>query len=241
MNEMNVDRPTCSGRGHLIVLEGIDGSGKTTLAPLLCERLRPPLGAARPLLKKFVDYEDAYTRTHLRRLRQVIWDERKPRLDVMGGEHWALLVAGWYAALQTRTLATSHHTLVSDGWYFRNIVKALEEHAGLDEAWMHALFAPIRVPDAVVLIDVEPELALQRGRVFDPRESGGRALGGPTDFVTFQSRIRRRLLATAAQRNWIVVPVQAQDSPDKLADLVSGLIHQRLGWPLPRGDGPPRG
>lgn len=222
--------PATTGRSHLIVLEGIDGAGKTTLAPLVCERLRPPTGRALPLVKKFAGYEDRYTRTHLRRLRQIIWDERKPRLDVMGGPHWALLVAAWYAVLEKRTLAVSDATLVSDGWYYRNIAKALEEHDDLDEVWMRALFAPVRAPDAVVLIDLDPGLALQRGRAFDPRESGGRALGGPVDFITFQSRIRRRLLAMATSEHWIVVPVEAQHSAEALADLVCACIHRRLGW-----------
>ena len=221
--------------GFLIVLEGIDGSGKTTLAPLVCERLRAPTGRALPLFKKFVDYEDAYTRDHLKRLRHVIWDEQKPPVDVMGGEHWALLIAGWYAVLQARTLATCDNTLVSDGWYFRNIAKALEEHEGLDETWLLTLFAPVREPDAVVLLDVKPDLALQRGREFDPRESGERALGGPTDFVTFQSRIRRQLLRMAASENWIVVPVAKQQSPEALADLVSDQISRRLGWEVREG------
>jgi len=230
MTRSKASAPVSPKVGFLIVLEGIDGSGKTTLAPLVCERLRPPTGRVLPLFKKFVDYEDVYTRNHLKRLRHVIWDEQKPSVDVMGGAHWALLIAGWYAVLQARTLATSCDTLVSDGWYFRNIVKSLEEHEGLDETWVRTLFAPVREADAVVLLDMKPELALQRGREFDPRESGERALGGPTDFVTFQSRIRRRLLRMAASGNWIVVPVRDQQSPEALADLVSDEISRRLGW-----------
>lgn len=230
MNESKAsDQP--SRKGALIVLEGIDGAGKTTLVPLVCDRLRPPTGRALPLVKKSVNYEDAYTRTHLKRLRHIIWDERKPATDVMGGQHWVLLIAGWYTVLEVRTLATSDNTLVSDGWYFRNIAKSIEE-TDVDEAWMRTLFAPVRVPDAVVLLDVKPELAQQRGRVFDPRESGGRALGGPTDFVTFQSRIRHQLLRMAANENWIVVPVGEQQTPEQLADLVSEQISKRLGWKL---------
>ncbi|MGH6950549.1 MAG: hypothetical protein ACREH4_06735, partial [Vitreimonas sp.] len=76
-----------------------------------------------------------------------------------------------------------------------------------------------------------PELALERGRAFDPRESGERALGGPSDFVTFQSRIRRQLLRLAGEENWIVAPVSEHQSPDALADIVSEKITERLGWP----------
>lgn len=220
--------------GFLIVLEGIDGSGKTTLAPLVCDRLRPPTGRALPLLKKSVDYEDTYTRTHLRRLRHVIWDERKPSADVMGGRHWALLIASWYAVLEARTLAMSDNTLVSDGWYFRNIAKSLEETV-IDEAWMRMLFAPVRAPDAVVLLDVKPELAQQRARAFDPRESGGRALGGPTNFITYQSRIRQQLRRMATNEDWILVPVGDRQAPEELADLVAEQVSRRLGWRLRDG------
>jgi len=232
MNKMKFSERGSDKRGFLVVLEGIDGSGKTTLVPLVCQRLRPPSGQALSLLKKGIEYEDAYTRAHLKRLRHVIWDERKPSVDVMGGEHWALLIAGWYAVLQARTLATSHDTLVSDGWYFRNIAKSLEEHAGLDEAWLRALFVPVHAPDVVVLLDVKPELALQRGRAFDPRECGERALGGPTDFVTYQSRIRCRMLGMAADEGWIVVTVEEEQTPEELADLIAGQIGRRLGWEI---------
>jgi thymidylate kinase len=220
--------------GFLIVLEGIDGAGKTTLAPLVCDRLRPPTGHALPLIKKLVDYEDAYTRTHLKRLRQIIWDERKPKRDVLGGHHWTLLMASWYAVLETRKLAVSQDALVSDGWYFRAIIKTMEE-TGLDEAWLRTLFTSVRAPDAVVLLDIDPELALERGRAFDPRESGARALGGPTDFVTFQSRIRRQLLRLAGEENWIVAPASERQSPEALADFVSERIRERLGWQRPDG------
>jgi|CXWL01.1.fsa_nt_gi thymidylate kinase len=235
MNRLAEGDEAARERGFLIVLEGIDGAGKSTLAPLVCERLRPPWGRALPLSKKFVDYEDAYTRTHLKRLRHIIWDERKPAQDVLGGRHWALLMASWYAALETRTLASNTNALVSDGWYFRAIVKTMEE-TGLDGAWLHLLFASVRQPDAVVLLDLKPELAFARGRAFDPRESGGRALGGPTDFVTFQSRIRGQLLRMAAQGNWIVAPVGEEHTPEALADIVAKQIEERLGWRPDRHD-----
>lgn len=232
MTGLEPSEPTSRKSGFLIVLEGIDGAGKTTLAPLVCERLHPPSGRALPLIKKSSDYADAYTRTHLKRLRHIIWDERKPALDVLGGHHWALLTAGWYAVLETRTLAASGDALVSDGWYFRNIAKSLEE-TGLDEDWLRGLFSSVRAPDAVVLLDLDPKLALRRGRKFDSRESGGRALGGPTDFVTFQSRIRRQLLRMAARDDWIVMSVDEQQNPEVLADLVAGQISRRLGWKVP--------
>lgn len=222
-------------QGQLIVLEGIDGSGKTTLAPLLCQRLRPPAGRALPLFKKTVEYDDTYTREHLTCLRNVIWDEQKPAVDVMGGEHWALLIASWYAVLQARTLADCHDTLVSDGWYFRNIAKALEEHEEMDEIWMRSLFVSVRKPDVVVLLDVEPRLALERGRNFDPRERGERAAGGPTDFVTFQSRVRGQLLRMATNEHWLVVPVEERQRPEALAEFVAAQVSQRLAWRLGPG------
>lgn len=216
--------------GAFIVLEGIDGSGKSTLLPLVCQRLRPPSGCVRPLSKKLIDYDDAYSREHLTCLRHAIWDEHKPSADVMGGEHWALLIASWYAVLQSRILGVATDTLVSDGWYFRNIVKAMEEHEGLDEGWLLSLFAPVRRPDAVVLVDVDPRVALTRGRNFDPRECGERALGGPVDFVTFQSRVRKGLLAMAGTYDWIVVSVAQSQRPDVVADVVAEQVNRRLGW-----------
>jgi thymidylate kinase len=213
----------------LIVLEGIDGSGKTTLAPLVCARLSPPGGPAEPLLKKFVDYPDAYTHRHLKRLRHVIWGERKPSDDMMGGEHWALMIAAWYAVLSRRRLEGAAQVFVSDGWFFRNIMKSIED-AGLDEAWLTGLFEPVAPPDLVVLLDVLPEVVLARRRKFDHRECGGWATGGPVDFVTYQTRIRRRLLTMAENCDWAIVQPAPSESPDALADRVADLISDRFGW-----------
>jgi len=213
----------------LIVLEGIDGSGKSTLAPLICERLRPPQGNARPLLKKFVDYDDRYSRGHLRRLRHVIWGERKPKIDAMGGEHWVLLIAAWYAALSRRLLPGISDTLVSDGWWFRNVAKSIED-AALDETWVRALFSPVASPDLTILIDIDPTLVLKRVRRFDHRELGGWAQGGPTDFVSYQSRIRKRLRDMAVASGWFVVEPRATEEAPELADRIVTAVHRQLGW-----------
>ena len=209
----------------LVVCEGIDGAGKSTVARLVFDRLLTCAPGASYRTKRDLPVADAYGRDRLERLRDLIWHDNEGHRDPFGAPFWIQLLSAWYTALEPSADAGTRHELrVYDGWFYRNIVKT-RLRSGVDEEWIRGLFRFVAVPDAVVLIDVDPAVAWQRttrwkatelgrwdGRDGDPREA----------FCAYQSEIRAGLLAMAAHDRWCVVSPPPMETPDQVADRVAG-------------------
>ncbi|NEB74293.1 hypothetical protein G3I40_03435 [Streptomyces sp. SID14478] len=200
----------------LIVIEGIDGSGKSTAAAMVAERLSTGRAPSSPTPggKKAIGPTDRETEARAVRLRDLIWSSPESAGDTFGATHWILLIASWYAGL-TRLrpdLQPSHPGVcVMDGWFYRNIAKTLVREP-LDPQWVESLFAPAPEPDLVVLLDVPPDVAWERRETFKDTELGRwDGFSGPAReaFCAYQSVIRQELMRMADQRKWLVL------SPDR--------------------------
>ncbi|MEU2209882.1 hypothetical protein AB0B95_28965 [Streptomyces hygroscopicus] len=219
----------------LIVIEGIDGSGKSTTAALVAERLNDPHGS--PVHGGKTDIGPAGEETVARatRLRDLIWSTTESGTDTFGAAHWILLIASWYAGLARLRpdLAPDHPGVcVMDGWYYRNIAKTVVREP-LDPQWVESLFAPVREPDLVVLLDVAPEVAWsRRAGAADTDTAGGfkdteigrwDGFTGPprASFCAYQGVIRGQLLRMAGERGWLVLTPDADATPEAIADTIA--------------------
>ncbi|WP_327154100.1 dTMP kinase [Streptomyces tubercidicus] len=217
----------------LIVLEGIDGSGKSTVARLVARELDP--GRTAPAGKKDIAAADPGTAARADLLRELIWSSPEEQGDTYGAAHWILLIASWYAGLARLRpeLADGETVTVMDGWYYRNIAKTLVREP-LDAHWVESLFAPVPEPALTVLLDVAPEVAWSRRDGFKDTETGrwDGFTGPPREsFCGYQSLVRRELLRMAAERGWSVLTPDPDDPPEQIAAAVVAAAHARRRTP----------
>lgn len=202
-------------RAVLVVLEGIDGAGKSTLAAGLRDRLAAAgPGPVELWRKKDVEAGPPALRAHLRGLRDLLWGDPagEPDVDVLGTRHYLFLHAAWFAAVTSLRVvplrADPRRSAVVDGWYYRSVAKAVLR-AGVSEPWALSLFEDGDPPDVVVLLDVDPRVAWERrGGVFSASETGrwdGEAGDPRAAYLAYQGRVRALLLTMAARSGWCVV------------------------------------
>lgn len=222
----------------LIVLEGIDGAGKSTLAQRLPEKLRRAgLGEVELWRKQDHSFGDQWLNFRMAGLRDLIWGDPRsePEHDTLGTEHYLFLHAAWFAAVHRHRVqplrSQPDRNAVADGWYYRSVAKAVVR-SNVPAEWALSLFEQGRPPDLTVLVDVDPEVAWERrGGNFTPSELGrwdGRTGDPRQAFCSYQSEVRDRLREMAMNRSWIVVRPCPSWTPTEVAEFVYRNMMERL-------------
>ena len=232
----------------LIALEGIDGSGKSTLTKLLYDKLKAYTPDVKHYHKLSPAFDHPYVRRHMRQLRRImaVPAAEQRYLNTVGERHWLFLAAAWFAAVQTNRIApepTRHRLLLMDGWYYRLIAKFLYK-GGYEREWLFSLFSTVTEPDLVVLLDVDPALAWKRRPTFKPNEIGvyerRSAEGENSDFqlyCRYQAALRETLLQLAQERSWLVVPQDEATTADENSQYICNRVLKELGL-VPTGTRP---
>ncbi|NEC88394.1 hypothetical protein [Streptomyces sp. SID12501] len=207
-------------------MEGIDGSGKSTVARLVTQELEP--GSTAPTGRKHTVAADPGTEASADLLRELIWSSPEKQGDTYGAAHWILLIASWYAGpARLRPDLTDAGTLaVLDGWYYRDIAKTLVREP-LDTRWAESPFDPVPEPALTVLLDVAPEVARARRDNFKDTEIGcwdGFTGSSRASFFGYQTLACRELLHTAKARGRPVPTPDADDPPERTADAVATAV-----------------
>lgn len=195
--------------GRLIAVEGIDASGKSTVAADLVRALRAS-GAGTVLVdrRSVAELAAGYPAAHLRTLAGLIWDyPAGARTSELGFAHWSHLLAAWFHAVDLLVvrpaLAEGHH-VVADSWCHKFVARfALT--VGLRRA--QQVFAGVSRPDRVFWLDVAPELCVRRRAGLRPTERGEwQGLDAYDDgYLLYQGRIRSVYRSLATADGWRVV------------------------------------
>ena len=136
------------GSSAFIVLEGIDGAGKTTIAKEIVNLLTAEG------LKALYTYEP-YTKDLTRAL--------KKYGKALGGEMETLLMAAdryYHIKEVVRPALNSGKVVVSDRYYYSSM--AYQGARGVDISWIKEVNKFVLEPDVAIYIDVPPDLGFKR-------------------------------------------------------------------------------
>lgn len=216
--------------GALIVLEGIDGAGKSTLRDPVASRLTD-LGVTAHHTKEPATAPQ-FAHNSMCTLASLLWSGADAPSDHLQGSHyWLYLQALWYAQASRFVVEpklTRGESLVADGWYFKFYAKLRLQ--GFETGFLDSVFAPALKPDVVVLLDPEVPAVWER-RGFSCSEMGLHANEhdlGRESFVRYQSGVRESLLELGAEHGWIVASVHQTEDVARTADRVARLVRARL-------------
>jgi dTMP kinase len=194
-------------RGHLIVFEGLDQSGKQTQAERLRDRL-VALGRNVRLIS-FPDYD-----THIgSEIARALAGEREYDADVMQ----LLYVTNryeWRPVIER--LLDGGAIVVSDRYLASSV--AYGEAFGLDRQWLLAIQEFLPLPSITIMLDIAPATAVMRkatGRDRFERD------------LTLQARVRESYTRLAAEQQWVVLA--GERSKDEIAADVFTAVASRLG------------
>jgi dTMP kinase len=195
--------------GYLIVLEGLDQSGKQTQAELLRDGLKGEGRKAR--LVSFPDYGTTIGEEIARALQ----GEREYGADVMQ----LLYIANRYERKpDLQRWLDGGLVLVCDRYVASSI--AYGEAQGLDPLWLMEVQKFLPEPSLTIMLDIAPETAVQRKAVDRDRYERDLAM---------QARVRDSYRRQAAEQNW--VRLDGERPKDIIADDVFNAVASRLARP----------
>ncbi len=190
-------------RPVFIVLEGIDGTGKTTAASAIKEHLESKghkvMVTAEPT-KGMIGKMVAET------------DDLSPETE-------ALLFTADRAChtKEISDLISNGTSVISDRYYVSTL--AYQSAAGMDEDWLRALNSKIiREPDVTLILDMDPELSLKR---VDSRGEKSRF-----EKLEYQRKVRDAYLRIAEEKDYPIIDASA--SKEKVAASIINEIDRRL-------------
>jgi dTMP kinase len=194
--------------GYLIALEGIDGSGKSTQAPLLTNRLCE-MGIDAIQLR-VPDYDDDLGRVLLAALQD-------PNFD-----RYALQALFAAARLGKRAMLNQmlrqHLVVVLDRYYWSSLAYGVA--TGLAFDWCAGLESPMPHPAITFLLDIEPNLSQQRSGATDALERNAEMLSACREVYLRLAREHPRWCVIDAAQ-----PVEAVSST--LINRVEGLLKDK--------------
>jgi len=217
-------------KGYFVALEGIDGSGKTTLSQEVANRLR--YHNASYCSKKEIARNNPYVEKCMLDIAAIMWPkENIPTDHLLPPQYWLHMQACWYTLLSEFVVSPKLEedgALIADGWYYKIMVKLLRR--GFERNYLDEVFSHIIQPDMVILLEPTLEDIWNR-REFRWHEMGSHhdyAELGKSSFIDHQSKILNYFKALAQEMNWIVMPLDASASIEHNAEIIQFLIEEHL-------------
>ncbi len=175
--------------GKLIVIEGIDGSGKTTISKMLLRELRSrgirAVYTYEPINKEFIDLIEIYGRR-------------------LGAEIEALLLAAdRYVHVRDFIVPNLRrgYVIICDRYFYSSI--AYQGARGADVRWIRSLNKFAVKPNIAIYLDVRPEIGISR-----IKSKNGRKLSYLED-ISVLRRVREIYLSLVNNGELVLVNAEA--------------------------------
>lgn len=227
--------PRAEVPGHLIVLVGVDGAGKTTLSRRLGEELEDYGGLS--LSHRMIGRRQPYAERCMAGVAELLWPRDNTTFDhLLPAEFYVFLKATWYALFSDLVLQPEleeGRTVLVDGWHYKFIAKMTLD--GFSEHYLRAIFSHVWKPDLVVMLDADIEGIWERRTDFRSHELGlheGYSELGRQSFLDYQGKVREKLLEMARRRSWEVLGLEPGISIDGSYALLRDLVFR---WMEARG------
>ncbi|HEX6593699.1 MAG TPA: adenylyl-sulfate kinase [Bacillota bacterium] len=200
-------------KGQFICFEGLDGSGKTTIANRVANELKKKENNIYFLNKKDISFSTGYVNHHMSTIKRVLWDySPDDPLGELGDLHWLYLNLSWFSVLENckiKPLIDSGYTVIMDNWHYK-----LQARFNLKENFDHEVtkkcFDSLLKPDVTILLDIDPNVAVDRRDTISITESGnmdGFKGKTPANFVAYQSMVSKSLDNLSKEEGWIRINV----------------------------------
>lgn len=138
-----------NSKGFFLVLEGIDGSGKTTIAKMLVNDL------TNRGFKAYYSFEP-WTSTYVKVLKEEYGSLRDAYLDALTYACDRLI----HLKLEVLKLLDEGYIVISDRYYYSSVAYQSSQNAPFE--WVLAINSVFPEPDLAILLDVDPETGLSR-------------------------------------------------------------------------------
>lgn len=213
----------------LIDIEGIDGAGKSSVARAVVQQMATSACKTMLFQHKRPVLENPYIAAHLEGLGRILWerDATEPR-RLLDNEHWVYLSAAWLQAVEQHALRPAlraYDVVVADSWY----PKLLSRFALKDDhiyRLARLCYSSLTMPDCIFLLDVPAEECAHRKTEYGYSECGNfDGLRGINrdNFITYQQKVYRTLMALAEQQGWRLVPCAGR-TVDQVASVICAQI-----------------
>lgn len=158
--------------GKLIIIEGIDGSGKTTVAQLVASKLG---SKAHFISKKSTETVTNYQKSFMSEVRPILWGRSASEpIHEIDEESWLYLHMLWYHMLQEFVLAPKlqqYDYVIMDGWYHKFLARHIVNEKMNPELGTY-LSSQLIQGDKTYLLKVSPEVCFERKGGVKPSECG---------------------------------------------------------------------
>ncbi|CUX55204.1 thymidylate kinase [Clostridium sp. C105KSO15] len=210
----------------LIIIEGIDGSGKTTIAQELSRTLK---GRSIYLDKKSIDASTPFQRSFMSKIKQILWESSlEDPISEIDEEAWLYLHILWYHLVQENVLKPKidqYDYIIMDGWYYKFLARHIVNKK-IDVSLAKELSLRLVSGDMVFLLEVDPEVCYERKKSVKPSECGAHmdkdADCTKNSFYKYQELVHNAYLLLDVEKK--LIRIKAHDTVCNLVDTIIEMV-----------------